>query len=182
MHKNQEASTAVSTWVNQYSDHLYAWALYKTSSKEVAQDLVQETFLSAFQSFKKYERKSAPKTWLTAILNNKILDHYRQKMKVDSVSDSSDSFTENGTWKNQPSENLWSEEPHLLDNADFNATLANCMDNLPEKWRLSVLSKYTLERKPAEICQELGISMSNYWQMIHRAKLQLKICLDKNWV
>jgi RNA polymerase sigma-70 factor (ECF subfamily) len=182
MNEIQDATSSVSIWVNEYSDHLYSWALYKTSSKEVAQDLVQETFLSAFQSFKNYAKKSSPKTWLTAILNNKILDHYRKKMKEDKLPDSNHSFNENGTWKNQVSEDLWAEQPHLLDNPDFNATLASCMDNLPEKWRLSVLAKYTLEKKPEEICQELGISMSNYWQMIHRAKLQLKGCLDKNWV
>ncbi len=182
MSEIKEVSSMVSDWVHEYSDHLYSWALYKTSSKVIAEDLVQETFLSAFQSHSNYAGKSTPKTWLTAILNNKILDYYRKKTKEGTTPISQTYFDERGSWKNQISESLWSQQDHLLDNPDFNATLAECMGNLPEKWRLSVLAKYTLEKKPDEICQELQITKSNYWQMIHRAKLQLKECLDKNWV
>jgi RNA polymerase sigma-70 factor (ECF subfamily) len=36
-------------------------------------------------------------------------------------------------------------------------------------------------KKGEEICQELEISTSNYWQIIHRAKLQLRDCVDNNW-
>jgi len=38
----------VSKWVVEYEDDLYSWAFYKTSSREIAQDLIKETFLLAF--------------------------------------------------------------------------------------------------------------------------------------
>jgi RNA polymerase sigma-70 factor (ECF subfamily) len=38
-----------------------------------------------------------------------------------------------------------------------------------------------MDKKTEEICQELGISTTNYWQMMHRAKLQLRECIDENW-
>jgi len=71
----------VSKWVVEYGDDLYSWAFYKTSSRETAQDLIQETFLSAFKSYKKFKHESQPKTWLFKILNNKIIDYYRKSAK-----------------------------------------------------------------------------------------------------
>lgn len=61
------------TWVNSFTDDLMSWAHHKTSSKETAEDLVQETFLSAFNSFDNFKNNSSPKTWLLSILNHKIV-------------------------------------------------------------------------------------------------------------
>jgi RNA polymerase sigma-70 factor (ECF subfamily) len=51
-------------------------AFFKTSSKEIAEDLVQDTFLAAFHKIDSFEGKSQPKTWLFS-LNNKVIDYYR---------------------------------------------------------------------------------------------------------
>jgi len=179
-------------WVNQFSDGLYSWALYKTSSKETAEDLVQDTFMSAYHKFDGFEGKSQPKTWLFSILNNKIIDFYRKNAKVKKnefrISEkagfqlSDDLFDENNIWKDQEIDPIWDDEVHLLDNADFNGVMANCMDNLPEKWKTAITSKYLTDKKANEICQDLGITVSNYWQIVHRAKLLLKECLETNWV
>lgn len=48
--------------VNQFSDELFTWAYHKTSSKETSEDLVQDTFLSAFYKTDTFEGKSLPKT------------------------------------------------------------------------------------------------------------------------
>jgi RNA polymerase sigma-70 factor (ECF subfamily) len=42
---NENPKMLLESWVNQFSDELYCWAFYKTSSKETAEDLVQETFV-----------------------------------------------------------------------------------------------------------------------------------------
>ena len=66
-------------WVKNYADYLYSIALFKTNMQTEAEDLVQETFLAAFKSKDEFRGQSTEKTWLTAILNNKITDHYRRK-------------------------------------------------------------------------------------------------------
>ena len=71
------ANTTIKCWVELYSDQLYTWAYYKTSDRETAGDLVQETFLAAVHSFEKFESRSEPKTWLFSLLKNKIADHFR---------------------------------------------------------------------------------------------------------
>ena len=75
----EEKRKTITSWVLEYTDALYSRAINKISSIEIAEDLVQETFLSAFASFEKFKNNSQPKTWLISILNNKIIDFYRKK-------------------------------------------------------------------------------------------------------
>ncbi len=97
------ASDEISSWVKAYTADLYAYTLSKVSDKLAAEDIVQNTFLSALESLHRFESKSAPRTWLFSILKNKIADYYRQKYKqVEnfSVSDAADGlFDENGRLK-----------------------------------------------------------------------------------
>ena len=186
-----EKHSTVKDWVLEYSDSLYTRALNRTSSVEIAEDLVQETFLAAFAAFDGFQNKSNIKTWLTSILNNKIIDHYRNKsnrhqsldqLEEDKAFNMTDSmFNMDGEWNSGNQNSIWEDEKHLLDDEDFNATMKLCMDDLPVKWRLAISSKYLLEKETAEICQELGLSTSNYWQIMHRAKLLLKKCIEMHW-
>lgn len=181
----------ISSWVNSHGDDLYSWACHKTSDDDLAQDLVQETFLSAFQSYKSFKGKGNPKTWLFAILNNKIIDHYRKaahsasrleteaERNAAKISDST--FNEEGGWNDRTIHSLWSSEPNLLDDQDFNGVMDKCMSDLPNTWRLTIHAKYMLEKNSQEICQELDITPSNLWQVLHRAKLMLKKCLELHW-
>lgn len=189
--KNQNTNDQFIEWVNAYSDQLYTWAYHKTSSKETAEDLVQETFLSAFKAIKGFKNESQPKTWLFRILNNKIIDHYRKAARknektVDgellSTQKTDELFEPNGHWKMADFHAGWEDEEHLLDNKEFNTILENCIHRLPDNWKMAIQSKYQSDKKAKEICKELNITPSNYWQMIHRAKLQLKICIEKNWM
>ena len=68
-------------WVNKYANYLYTYAVYRINDSDLARDLVQETFLSGLESKEKFEGRSTEKTWLTAILKNKIVDIYRSKSK-----------------------------------------------------------------------------------------------------
>ncbi|MFH6959556.1 sigma-70 family RNA polymerase sigma factor [Flavobacterium aquidurense] len=179
-------------WVNQFSDELFSWALYKTSSKETAEDLVQETFLAAFRKLDTFQGKSQPKTWLFSILNNKIIDYYRLSARTtkqtfslteNSGYELSDGlFNETENWKSNEINPIWDQEEELLDNPEFNNVMQDCMEDLPQKWKYAVTSKYLTDKNADEICQELEITVSNYWQIVHRAKLLLKKCLEMKWV
>jgi RNA polymerase sigma factor (sigma-70 family) len=66
-------------WVDNYADYLYAYAISRINDEEQARDLVQEVFLAALERADKFEGKSTERTWLTAILKNKIVDIYRKR-------------------------------------------------------------------------------------------------------
>lgn len=172
-------------WVNEFTNELYKWAYYKTSSTETAEDLVQETFLVAAEKFNTFKGDSSPKTWLFSILNHKIIDYYRKNVTkpvaIESVS-ISNYFDEDGSWQQEKRPKDWNdEEGHLLDDDDFQQILQKCLDALPEKWNTCVKLKYLTEKSGEEICQELGIAPTNFWQIVHRAKLQLRNCIENNW-
>ena len=65
--------------------------------------------------------------------------------------------------------------------SDFQKVLQKCLDALPEQWNMCVKLKYLTEKSGEEICQELNIAPTNYWQIVHRAKLQLRNCVENNW-
>jgi RNA polymerase sigma-70 factor (ECF subfamily) len=188
----ESSKSVVTEWVHQFSDELYSWAFFKTSSKEVAEDLVQDTFLAAFHKIDSFEGKSQPKTWLFSILNNKVIDYYRLSARTtkknfrltenSSYEISDELFNSYGCWKSNDIKALWDQEEELLDNPDFNAIMEECMNELPQKWNLAVTSKYLTDKKTEAICQELEITTSNYWQIVHRSKLLLKKCLELKWV
>ncbi len=172
-------------WVESFSEELYSWALYKVSDHEMAKDLVQDTFLAAAEKIDGFEGNSSPKTWLFAILNNKIIDVYRKKIKQPVKKDDqffSDFFDDGERWKTGRIPQDWHEEEnHLLDNNDFRSVLKDCLDELPDKWNACVQLKFMENKKGEDICQEIGITPSNFWQIIHRAKLQLRDCIEVNW-
>lgn len=123
------------------------------------------------------------------ILNNKIIDYYRASSTQKSFNQSEllgqhvedENFNAEGHWNKAP-HSLWAnEEEHLLDNTEFLKILEQCIDSLPLNWKSVIQLKYMDHKKGKEICQVLDITPSNLWQMVHRAKLQLKGCLDKNW-
>ena len=188
---NKYNKNDIVNWVNDYTDYLFKWALYRTNNTHISEDIVQEAFYIAVKQIDSFEGKSSPKTWLTAILNNLILDYYRQKIKSNNKIDIdiSDYFTVGGHWSgdNMPKDynsseiNTSYEDENLLDNEEFNLALNNCINNLPVKFQSVIKYKYVSDKNADEICKELGISKTNYWQLIHRGKLALRKCIEINF-
>lgn len=174
----------VEKWVHLYGDILYNWAFHKTNSKEIAEDLVQETFIIALKKINQFENRSSPKTWLIAILNNKIIDHHRANYSTKFTSIEKNGITLTNTmfdnenfWLNELDEKIWNgNDKSSVERVE--SKLKECISNLPEKWNLAISYKYFSNQKTEVICQELGITTSNYWQIIHRAKLLLKKCVE----
>ena len=180
-----EKTSDLTRWVDEYTSDMYAWAWHKVSDAELAKDLVQDTFMAAAEKFSSFKGESSPKTYLFSILNHKIIDHYRKKvqkpvpMEPDILSRY---FTEEGEWQEPKRPADWQKnEGHMLDNEEFQEVLQDCIEELPDKWNACVTAKYLLDKKTEDICQDLGITTTNYWQIMHRAKLQLRECIDENW-
>ncbi len=178
-------------WVKAYADYLYMYAITRVNDEAQAQDLVQETFLAGLKAMPRFAGKSSERTWLTAILKNKIIDVYRKRSSglktlefTNADGEVEDFFNEHdGHWKEQ-----YAPQPFGLDNYDplegkeLNSILKKCMEKLPALWQ-SVFSMKHLDDEPTEtVCTELKISPANYWVIIHRAKLNLRACLQKNWI
>ncbi len=178
------------TWVGNYSDMLYNYAISRVFSSEIAEDLVQETFLSALKTYKNFRGESTEKTWLIAILKRKIVDHYRKKSRGKEQSvDFQDSgpFEKDGErkghWIESRAPKSWSENLEtLMENEEFIGVFKKCLAHLPAKWANCFSMKNIDDLEAETICKELGISSSNYWVILHRARLRLRECLEKTWM
>ncbi len=175
----------LSEWVETYATELFNWAYFKVSNPDQAKDLVQDTFMAAAEKIESFKAESSPKTWLFSILNHKIIDYYRKKvnqpLNIESQS-FSNFFNSDGDWRSDKKPVSWiNEDEQLLDNPGFQEVMKKCLDALPEKWNTCVRLKYLTDKNGEDICQELEIAPTNLWQIIHRAKLQLRDCVENNW-
>ena len=66
------------TWLDQHGDSLYRFALMRVRNPSTAEDMVQETLLAAWRARSNFAGGSAERTWLIAILKNKIIDYFRR--------------------------------------------------------------------------------------------------------
>lgn len=176
-------------WVNLHGDYLYNYAYSRVQSKETAEDLVQETFISGLKSIKSFRGDSSELTWLVAILKRKVIDHYRKlsRKKETVASQFSTPFQDNGDFEGQwilertPKDwQIKHEDP--MRQSEFIFILEMCIAALPEKWRSVFVLKVMEEIKSEEVCKEIGCSSSNLWVIIHRARLQLRECLEIRWL
>src|SRR6266566_1981692 len=92
-----DIETTASCWVDDHGECLYRYALVRVRKLEVAEDLVQETFLAAARGYEKFGGRSSERSWLVGILKNKIIDHFRRLGRETSFTDMeflSDEFSE----------------------------------------------------------------------------------------
>ena len=191
MNEERAKKEALSKWVESYSDELLSWAEYKLGAKNLAEDLVQDCFMAAYEAYDKFEGRSKAKTWLFAILNRKIADYYRSHQSdfknyadphiAKAEGQVQSFFTSDAHWENMVVDPVWEDESALLDHADFRAKFETCLDDLPILWQEVIKAKYLQNLKADEICQDLELTTTNYWQITHRAKLLLKKCIEIYW-
>ena len=177
-------------WPARFGDELYRFALSRVSDSETAEELVQESFLSALDGLATFRAEASERTWLFVILRRKIIDHYRRQARVshislDELSDGgameADFFMpENGHWTAQQAPASWLNADAALEQQELHEIIRRCQQRLPAQQGAVFAMRFVEELSTEEICQELGLSPANYWVIVHRAKLQLCRCLEKH--
>ena len=176
-------------WVKNYADYLYSYVCTRIDDNELARDLVQETFLAALEGWEKFDRRSSEKTWLTAILKNKLYDVYRKKSNnaekqtiTINDSDTDEFFEESGHWKEGRYPEPFGIEDAALENKEFQGIIKSCLKKIPPLWKSVFTMKHVDEETSETICERLQITSSNFWVISHRTKVSLRDCLQRNWI
>ncbi len=175
------------TWVDQYGDYLYRFALARIKNQAVAEDLVQETLLAALHGRKSFKGHSAVKIWLSAILKHKIVDYLRKKSReqaiydIDTITETVDGFFhKNGSWKIRPGK--WNLDPSkIYEQREFMDTFFKCLAELPDRMSKAFMLREMEGYSTKEICNALQVSSTNSWVMIYRARMLLRRCLELFW-
>lgn len=176
-------------WLTLHGNVLYRYVLVRVRNIEIAEDLVQETFLAALKAKENFAGQSSEQTWLIGILKHKMVDYFRalarektQKLKEQYKDEGNDHyFDQQGSWNIDLS--YWSQPDKSMQQEQFIQTLAQCIDKLPKRMaQLFVLCELD-NMSNEEVCDLMSIStMNNFWVMQSRTRVQLRHCLDVNWV
>lgn len=173
------------SWVDQYADYLYNYAVVRVNDNELAKDLVQETFVAGLNSAKNFKGTASERTWLVAILKRKVIDHYRKinsrKGKAEVRMSYKDS-NEEGRWlEEQVADPFSKNENDRMENEELGVAIQECIMKLPPK-QAQVFTMKTIQGISTEdICNELGINPSNLWVLVFRARTALMNCLNTSW-
>ncbi|QLB18624.1 sigma-70 family RNA polymerase sigma factor [Mannheimia granulomatis] len=167
------------------------FAFLYLKNNELAEDVVQEAFVSAYKYADSFKGESALKTWVFAILKNKIVDLIKAKSKLVTVSElieqdeqdlSEKLFHENGTWDHDVYvSSEWKSIDSAIYSAQFWQIFEFCLNNLPVNQARVFMMRTHLEMETEEICTECEISVANVHTLLYRSRLRLQVCLSQKW-
>jgi RNA polymerase sigma-70 factor (TIGR02943 family) len=173
-------------WIDLYSDYFFNYTITRVRDRDTAQDLVQDTFFAGLKSMKNFKGEASERTWLISILKRKIIDYYRKinskkgkaEVRINYNNDSEDE----GDWLEERVADPFDRTAEdNLENTELGLAIHNCLEKLPEKQAQVFKMKTILGYETEAICNELNITASNLWVIIHRARTTMVSCLEKNW-
>jgi RNA polymerase sigma-70 factor, ECF subfamily len=164
-------STAMAELYDRYFDRVYSLVFNQVDrNRDIAEDIVQETFLAALKSAKGFKGRSSAYTWLCSIAYHKVADHYRRQSRerkrmvsgidVDTVDD-----TENPGRQPQPDS--------LIESAETRQVVNEALAKLPWDYRQVLILKYVEEMSVAEISQIMDRSPKSIEGLLTRSRKAL---------
>lgn len=174
----------------QHRPYLLRYALQQLRDEGQAEDVVQETLLAALQG--NFSGQSSLRTWLTGILKHKIIDLIRRQSReaplpgaTDSDDDTLDDFDalfdRRGHWTSEDTPQAWQQPNAALESKQFWKVYEACAQLMPQRLALVFSMREVMDMDIDEICKSLSISATNCSVILYRARMSLRLCLDKNW-
>lgn len=177
------------SWLAEHGDALYRYARSRVGRRELAEDLVQDTFVAALQSRGRYQGTSSVRTWLISILRHKIIDQYRRAATATAPTerDAGDRgdpigdifFAPDGHWNRALAS--WKTPEQDMEDREFREVLDGCMGRLPRALASVFALRELEELEMAELRDRLELTEGNIRVRLHRARLLLRECLERRW-
>ncbi|GEM_PF-471933 len=182
---------AAERWVREHGDVLWRFAMARARSKEIAEEIIQETIVAAMLAFDRFSAASSEQTWLLGIASHKIADHFRQLQRTArrgessthdgagiDASDMQDRFDKRGKWANPPQK--WDMRGDgAAENAEMSAALRTCVDALPPSLAETVWLRDIVGMPAEDVCKALDLTATNLWTRMHRARSALRACIER---
>jgi RNA polymerase sigma-70 factor (ECF subfamily) len=182
-----EGQTDPTQWLDAHGDALFRYALLRLRDSQQAEDVVQDTLLAALRSRDRFSGKSSERTWLVGILKHKIVDRVRENQRAAVTTDTdapeswtAEHFDRRGVWHHKPKS--WGRAPEAdLEQKEFWTVFHRCMSELPQRLAKAFFLRDVDHLNSDEVCDVMGISATNLWTILHRARLHLRRCLEVRW-
>ncbi|MEL7473288.1 MAG: sigma-70 family RNA polymerase sigma factor [Planctomycetota bacterium] len=182
-----------------HGDALYAYARLRLPDAESAEDAVQATLLAALERVDGYRGQASERTWLVGILRHKIADALRERYRDERRR--GELARALGSVEGEFSDGRWSERRPAWrmgaagapggsgavgvvgddERREFRRALLACLDALPPAMRDVLVLRELEELETEAICEVLGITPTNLWTLVHRAKAKLRKELTRRW-
>jgi RNA polymerase sigma-70 factor (ECF subfamily) len=177
--------------IESHRPYLLRYALAQLRDLQLAEEAVQEALVAALEGISSFGGKSTLRTWLTSILRFKVIDLQRRAMaershvSLDEEAEGGDEswlddlFDDTGHWREAPQ--AWSNPEAALEQRRFWEAFERCLDRLPKTGGRVFFLREVVGEETDAICKAEGITASNCWVILHRARLSLRACLEKSW-
>jgi RNA polymerase sigma-70 factor (ECF subfamily) len=154
---------------DKHSRRVFSLCLRMVRSREVAEDLTQETFLAVFRRICTFRGDAAFSTWLHRLAVNVVFMHLRQqKSRISEVPYIDPDQDEDGAGAGH------GEIDRALASADSRIALVRALDQLPPGYRLVFVLHDIEGYEHREIAELLGCSAGNTKSQLHKARLKLR--------
>jgi RNA polymerase sigma-70 factor (ECF subfamily) len=157
--------------VERHEDKVYGLALRMMGNEADAEDVLQDTFLSAYKALKNFKEKAAFSTWLYRLATNAALMKLRKKKgdKTIPLDEQMAEFVPN------PEIRDWSATPDsILEGKELKEIMEQAIQSLPDMYRAVFLLKDVERLRVHEIASILNISVPAVKSRLHRARLHLR--------
>lgn len=166
--------------------YLLRYAALQLRDRDAAEDAVQETLLAALTGASGFAGRSNLRTWLTGILKHKIVDHIRRSSREQTAPDPAEGddadfdalFDQRGHWVDPPQ--AWENPEGALEQGRLRAALEACLKGLPARTAQAFMMREHLGLDTPELCKALGVTPTHSWVLLYRARMALRLCLEKN--
>jgi RNA polymerase sigma-70 factor (ECF subfamily) len=177
--------------IESHRPYLLRYALAQLRDGQLAEEAVQEALVAALEGIAGFNGRSTLRTWLTSILRFKVIDLQRRavveraQVALDEETEAGDDawlddlFDGTGHWREAPQS--WSNPEAALEQRRFWEAFERCLDRLPKAGGRVFFQREVLGEETEAICKAEGITPSNCWVILHRARLALRACLEKSW-
>jgi RNA polymerase sigma-70 factor (ECF subfamily) len=156
----------------------------------LAEDLVQDTLIVVMEQHERRRGDASLITWATAILKNRVADWYRSPTQRRMVQLSADDerlgddidalYAEDGGYRDPVP--AWQQPDNHLEQRQMMSALDRCVGCLPRQTGRVFMMREWLGFETAEICERVGISAENCRTILHRARMALRECMQRDWI
>ena len=159
---------ATAEFVDRYSDPLYA---YLHSRLDLAEDLLQEVFLAAWENLSAFQGRSSLKSWLLGIVRHKVEDCYRARLRESAPLPEEDE-------ESVPSTRFEPAFDELMDREHLRKKTREVLETLPKSYRVVLLWRYWEKRSALEMAEMTGKTVKAIERLLAHARQQFKMRWD----
>ncbi len=183
-------SAALEAQLPQLRQRLLRHARFAVHDDSLAEDLVQDTLIAVMEQHSRRRGESSLVTWSVAILKNKVADWYRSpvrrrmvqfKSDDDSIGEAIDAlYDADGAYADPVP--AWQQPDNRTEQRQMMTVLERCVSCLPRQTGRVFMMREWLGFETAEICERLGVSAENCRTILHRARMALRACMQRDWI